>query len=263
MRQRWIALIEVSLVFLFIFFLFRFVQSTALAVQLADRVGGRPLLPYVVLLAVGILLVALRRPTRSDLPLQGRVIAAGFFPVFVLSVLLNQVSWSDWGGALVITLASLGLLVWFGWLLRGDHKPKIKPEMAAALILLPAASFAERLGSALAALVFFYGFVGLGEEIIFRGYLQARLNTAFGRPLQFFGVRWGWGGLIAVLFFGLWHWGPILAAPAWPHMLWTLAAGLIFGLAWEKSESVLAPAVLHGIMDYGPQAVIFALFFTA
>jgi membrane protease YdiL (CAAX protease family) len=39
-----------------------------------------------------------------------------------------------------------------------------------------------------------------------------------------------------------------------------MAAGLIFGLAREKSEGILAPTILHGIMNYGPQAALFDLF---
>jgi hypothetical protein len=31
---------------------------------------------------------------------------------------------------------------------------------------------------------------------MFRGYIQSRLNTAFGRPFRLWGVPWGWGLVI-------------------------------------------------------------------
>jgi membrane protease YdiL (CAAX protease family) len=48
----------------------------------------------------------------------------------------------------------------------------------------------------------------------------------------------------------------------WPHVLWTMFAGLIFGFVREKSEGIIAPVILHGIMNYGPQAILFYLFWS-
>jgi membrane protease YdiL (CAAX protease family) len=103
-------------------------------------------------------------------------------------------------------------------------------------------------------------FVALSEEIFFRGYIQSRLNSVFGRPRHFFGIQWGWGLIISSVLFGLWHcaWKPEILE--WPHVLWTMLAGLIFGIVREKSEGVFAPAILHGIMNYGPQAILLYLF---
>ncbi|PZN07563.1 MAG: hypothetical protein DIU69_11460 [Bacillota bacterium] len=48
-------------------------------------------------------------------------------------------------------------------------------------------------------------FVGLGEELFFRGYVQSRLNEAFGRPYQLWSARFGPGMILAALLFGLTH----------------------------------------------------------
>ena len=42
-------------------------------------------------------------------------------------------------------------------------------------------------------------FVGFGEENLYRGYMQSRLNEAFGRPYRFFGVPFGWGVFVTAL----------------------------------------------------------------
>jgi hypothetical protein len=40
-------------------------------------------------------------------------------------------------------------------------------------------------------LVFQFFFAGFGEEILFRGYMQSRLNEDFGRPWRLRGVSFG------------------------------------------------------------------------
>jgi membrane protease YdiL (CAAX protease family) len=100
-------------------------------------------------------------------------------------------------------------------------------------------------------------FVGFGEEILYRGYIQSRLNEVFGRPFKFSGVAFGWGFLITNLLFGLMHVGVqrwILGLNmevtfAWG--LWTIFSGLVFSFVREKSGSIIAPALLHGL----PQAI--------
>jgi membrane protease YdiL (CAAX protease family) len=110
--------------------------------------------------------------------------------------------------------------------------------------------------------VFFLLFVGLGEELLFRGYTQSRLNEAFGRPYRFFGIEWGWGAVFASVLFGLMHlfsgsFNPFLGqaqlAPRWA--LWTFFAGLTDALIREKTGSIIASSVLHGL----PRALAYAV----
>ncbi|MCC6191923.1 MAG: CPBP family intramembrane metalloprotease [Anaerolineales bacterium] len=87
--------------------------------------------------------------------------------------------------------------------------------------------------------------------------MQSRLNEAFGRPYQFFGVPFGWGAIITALLFGFAHVGilrwilGLTTEVALPWGVWTVFSGLVFGFVREKSGGILAPALLHGL----PQAI--------
>src|SRR5258706_5285938 len=50
----------------------------------------------------------------------------------------------------------------------------------------------------------FFG-AGFGEEIFFRGYIQSRIDQAFGFPFHFLGFNFGPGLLISPLLFGFLH----------------------------------------------------------
>ena len=79
------------------------------------------------------------------------------------------------GGALAV-----GVLSTFAWLLK--KKPGL--DNHALLVFLPAVavSFSPRAARAVSALVFYTLFLGPGEEVLLRGYIQSRLNQACGRP---------------------------------------------------------------------------------
>ena len=70
----------------------------------------------------------------------------------------------------------------------------------------------------------------LGEELFFRGALQPSV-----------------GLLVASLLFGLAH-----LLPSWPLVLWSLfaaLAGLLFGLLYEATGSLVAPVVAHVLVN--------------
>jgi membrane protease YdiL (CAAX protease family) len=98
-------------------------------------------------------------------------------------------------------------------------------------------------------------FSGFGEEFAFRGYLQSRLNQAFGCPLRLFGVQFGAGLIVASLLFGLWHadntYNPAigLSSLSWGWALSSFAAGLFFGAIRERTGSLVAPGLAHGLPD--------------
>jgi membrane protease YdiL (CAAX protease family) len=118
----------------------------------------------------------------------------------------------------------------------------------AMLVLGSLACFVFNLVSTIAArAVLLLIFVGFLEEFFFRGYLQTRLNDAFDRPYRVAGVAIGPGLFIGAAIFGLIH---PLTSPGgipWPWAVWTAAGGLLFGFLREKSGSVVAPAVAHGL----------------
>jgi membrane protease YdiL (CAAX protease family) len=104
----------------------------------------------------------------------------------------------------------------------------------------------------LSTIVFQVLFAGFGEEILFRGYFQSRLNEGFGRPFDAGGIRFGVGLVAISLLFGFAHvlnpFNPFLGHSAldWEAGLIALQTGLFYGLVREKTGSILAPAVIHG-----------------
>jgi len=106
-------------------------------------------------------------------------------------------------------------------------------------------------------IVFQFYFAGFGEEILFRGYFQSRLNEDFGRPWRLKGVSFGPGLLITAALFGVLH----IMNPFNPFMgkfeldlLWgidSFFAGLLFGFLREKTGTVLSASVGHGLLDLG------------
>ncbi|KAA0271971.1 MAG: CPBP family intramembrane metalloprotease [Chloroflexi bacterium] len=105
-------------------------------------------------------------------------------------------------------------------------------------------------------------FSGFGEEFVWRGYVQSRLNQAFGRPMRMFGIQFGWGLIIASLLFGLLHafntYDPNVgfSSLSWGWGLFTTFGGLLFGLIREKTGTLLAPGIAHGLPDAVGEALV-------
>lgn len=103
------------------------------------------------------------------------------------------------------------------------------------LIITPLASFPtfeiKYLARDFAYMVFF---VGLGEELLFRGLVQRDMTKLFG---------WKWGLIGASLMFGIMH----LTWRSIPELGFTSFAGLIFGYLYQKTRSLTAPIIAHGI----------------
>lgn len=152
-------------------------------------------------------------------------------------------------------LIALGVLAACAWLLR----PRASLPPLAALAVVFALSRVSPL-QAVSALVFYPLFLGPAEELLFRGYIQSRLNRAFGRPFRLAGASCGAGLLGAALLFSAFHVLnlPALFAgrldPAWETGVPTLARGLVLGYLRERTDSLLPPAVVHGV----PQALAWA-----
>ena len=88
--------------------------------------------------------------------------------------------------------------------------------------------------------------VGYGEEFFYRGYMQTRLNLAFGPSrLRFLGVSIGAPFWITALLFTVGHslvqfqwWQPAIFFPA-----------LVFGWLRERTGNILAPALFHAFAN--------------
>jgi membrane protease YdiL (CAAX protease family) len=268
MKTKILRIIEVSVIFILMICLFRFVQSIPLAMKITNSFDSLLFPGYAALLIASFFLYNFRAHSQPQSPFSQKlkyqldITAYGFFPIFVLGVLLSWIDWRHWAGAALISIIEIGLLFWLARMVR-DKPSWQNIGVISGLLLFPVASLlSTKLGSVIVAIIYFYLFVALSEETLFRGYIQSRLNSVFGRPKRFLGVSWGWGLIISSVFFGLWHLGWKPGTLEWPHVLWTMFAGLIFGFVREKSESVIAPALLHGIMNYGPQAILFYFFWS-
>lgn len=116
--------------------------------------------------------------------------------------------------------------------------------VAISLILIYGLTFLHQKA---ADLLIAWVFIGFAEELFFRGYVQGRLNSTFGKPFAFLGINYGYGLLVAALLFGLAH----ILTPGtpfqWPWAIWTFFGGLCYGLIREKGGGFLAPAFVHAI----------------
>ena len=267
MRTKIFHLAEVVIVFLLMVFLFHYFQSIPLAEKWSSSMGGLPFPGYAVLLIASVSVFFFRCPHQArqlrtvSFNRHLGIIGQTFIPFFVLSVALSWINWQNWGGAILISIIEIGLLIWIASTVKDNQPPAKKASLINGMIVTPILFLsASKIGDVIISIIYFYIFVAFSEEILFRGYIQTRLNMAFGHSATVFGVQVGWGSLISAILFGFWHLGLAMGELRWPHVLWTFFAGLIFAFVREKSESILAPTILHGIMNYGPQAILFYLF---
>lgn len=233
------------------------------------NVTNRFFLEYAVMIAFPLLiLVACQRNlvdygiSLKNLKYHLDVTLTSFVPVAIASVPLMFLDYKRWDGALILAGIEIVVLFVLGWLLKKKPTSTGNSILIGAILLVTHASLNQRatLGNAISALVFYVFFLGFGEELLFRGYIQSRLNVAFGRPFKFFGVNWGWGIIITSVLFGFMHvlnLGSLTVGHwnlAWGWGFWTFFSGLIFGFVREKTGSLVAPTLLHGL----PQAIAYA-----
>jgi membrane protease YdiL (CAAX protease family) len=159
---------------------------------------------------------------------------------------------------LLLWVIALALMVW----LLNRQKPvksgRANVILTIVLLLLPIA-VALAMGKLsvviVSTVVWQFVFSGFGEEFVYRGYYQSRLNQAFGRPVRLFGIQFGAGLIVASLLFGLNHalntYDPAtgLSSLAWGWALGSFAAGLFFGVIRERTSTLVAPGIAHGFLD--------------
>jgi len=179
-------------------------------------------------------------------------------------VALLKLDYRTLPGGAVVALAEIAGIAVMLWVLRRQAEENALTSARSNVIVLVVLLFLPILvGLALRRLtliivstvVWQFVFSGFGEEIFLRGYVQSRLNQAFGRPWTFFGVQCGPGLVIAALLFGLLHafnlYNPAAGqyTLAWGWALFTVFSGLFFGLIREKTGSLLGCGLAHGLPD--------------
>jgi membrane protease YdiL (CAAX protease family) len=268
MKTRIVALTEVVAVFVLTLLAVAAVGISPIGVW-GRRVTHRAFLEYVVMIALPLLILLVSRRNLASFGISLRnlryhldVATIAFIPVALASVALSLVDGEERDGALILMPIQIALLLVVGLLLR--RKPTLGGTSVLAgvtLIGLAGGLMAKpTIGNAFSALLFYVFFLGLGEELLYRGYIQSRLNIAFGRPFMLFGVQWGWGAVIASALFGFMHVinvaslidGQWHLTPWWG--LWTFGGGLVLAFVREKTGSIVAPTLLHGL----PQGIAYA-----
>lgn len=153
--------------------------------------------------------------------------------------------------SIVEPVVALAVIAACAWMLR----PRLAVPAVALVLIIPLVS-----RFSFSALLFYPLLLGPAEELLFRGYIQSRLNVAFDRPYRVAGARFGAGLLVTSVLFSIFHIVnlPALAAgridPQWVTALPTFSWGIALGYVRERTDSLLPAAVSHGV----PQGIAWA-----
>lgn len=167
------------------------------------------------------------------------------------------------GGSLIAAGEILGIAVMLGVLNRSHPEKAIAAVHTNIVVMILLLLFPILLAAVMRKLFLMviltvlwqFFFSGFGEEFVFRGYVQTRLNQAFGRPYHLFGIQFGVSLLITSFLFGLFHAFNTFDAQigfhslSWGWALFTVFSGLLFGILRERTHSLLAPGLAHGLPD--------------
>lgn len=95
-------------------------------------------------------------------------------------------------------------------------------------------------------------YVGPTEEVLFRSLLMGLLSGAGLGVLRLGRLRLSGTTIVAALLFGAAHFAGVTAAPWWQNefqIVDAIVLGLIYGYWFERSRSLVVPAVAHNATD--------------
>lgn len=144
-----------------------------------------------------------------------------------------------------INLREVGLTQkrWLKWAIAGSVIG-IPTGIIEYLVLLPEPAFpAFQLRYLLRDYVYMTLFVGLAEELLFRGMIQTDLQKVFGKHT---------GRISAAYIFGIMH----LTWRSVPELIFTFFAGYLLGYLYNKTRSLTAPIFMHGMNNVVLVAVL-------
>ena len=267
LRRRALALAEVVAVYAIIAVVMKLPGKPFRHWQLS-HFGHTYLSNLLFLFAPPLLIWAVTRRSPGELGLafgqlrtQARIGLSGGLTLLLLAswpigaIELLGTTYRQWFGAVILVFVELGALIAVALAIRRRGDPEAGTGSQREVILFVLSVLAAfivgaglfRLSKLASGFVFMFVFVGFGEEFLFRGYFQSRLNKAFGRPFRFCGIPWGPGLIIAAVLFGLLHPLAQHGSRPWAWSLWTAVAGMTFGMLREKSGSIIASAIAHGL----------------
>lgn len=230
--------------------------------------GQRTLTKSTLFIAIPLLLLCLTKQRQNDYGLsinqlswqlqiagQSLLVVGPASTIFWLLQLIS-LDYRDWVGAVLLAITYAGMLVLLVVTLKSygrirsllssyQHRMYLWPVVswATACLYIPVL---KQIGWQLpAVLIHILIATGLGEELLFRGYIQSKLNQVFGRPFSLGGTQWGVGLLVTALLFGAMHAFNASGTIAWAF--WTFFAGLVFGFLREKTGGIIAPVIVHSI----------------
>jgi CAAX protease family protein len=223
--------------------------------------AGRLFIAFLWIVPAGLYVLALKKDRAAygfDLGRKWRPAVDFGFRGFLV-MLIQAPGFVLWGvlgtpGMLVLmALVVVSIAVLLRALKPETSAPRVDWKIAvwAVLLILPSVSAlaAGRMTPGIIGWQAYYLFVvGFGEEIRSRGYVQSRLNEAFGRPWEIWGTRFGPGLILASVLFGLSHIYQLGAAR--PNVLVGVGAmlgGLFYGIVRERAGTFLASALVHGL----------------
>lgn len=265
MRHKTAALAEVILVFFMVLISFQAMQLLPIVGNIAS-VPLRLVPSYLVVALIPLALLAFTRKRFIDYGIVTKnpkndlkTVVISLIPVLIIKAAAFVMDWHQWPQALLLALVGLGAFFLLAWMLKKMPGSPGRQLGLFFIVFIPGTvvGLTSSPANVLLRAIYMFGLVGLAEEIFFRGYIQPRLNMVFRQSYSFFGIRLGWGILIASLIFAFWHiLNPLLFNPflgqfslSWQHGLWTFPLGLAFGLVREKTGNIFAPAILHGLVN--------------
>ncbi|MEQ9265459.1 MAG: CPBP family intramembrane glutamic endopeptidase [Balneolaceae bacterium] len=179
-------------------------------------------------------------------------------PAGITFLLIGLLGWTfaDWWGSLTLSTAYLVALYFTPKVTKNlsTRDPITTPDQRIIIWVILSfctvafAYFTYEYIPAISKVLYYMFIVGLGEELLFRGYLQSSFNRFFGKSFSIGNVKFGWGLILSALLFGLMH-ALVVTPPLWPWALFTLVLGLILGFIREKDGSILSAVLLHAMLD--------------
>lgn len=282
MKSKMFALLEILVVYAVIQLIGMIRRSIGI-IQWEDQTFGWSYSGMLLFVGIPVLVVSLTRrswaeyglslanwQTNLDLGMKAylvRIIPVSFL---LLTILWLKMDYRIFPGGMIVAAGEIiGILLMLLVLRRQPPAHRISAARHNIIIVLLLLLFPIGLALAmkkltlivLSTVVWQFVFSGFGEEVVWRGYVQSRLNQAFGRPLSLFEIQFGAGLIIASLGFGFSHafntYDSMIGfrSLSWGWAVSTSFSGLLFGFIREKTGTLLAPGIAHGLPDAVGEAV--------
>ena len=179
-------------------------------------------------------------------------------PAGITFLLIGVLGWGikDWPGSVTLSVVYLAVFYFIPKITKNlpTRDPLTQPNKRLmgfsflSLFTVIISYFTYEQIPLLSKILYYIFIVGLGEELLFRGYFQSSFNRYFGKTFELGGVKFGWGLILSSLLFGMMH-SLVMIPPIWPWALFTFVLGLTLGFIREKDGSILSAVLLHAMLD--------------